>query len=164
MARYMTKSEAMRKRAWFRALSGLADFFASIGSVIIILLCVALLTQLFVWLRNDITQTLYSIESVAISAIVQPDAMKEPTDIVPAAAPVPAMPINMDDVVIVDDEDAEGESEGEDEASEGDESEEEDASEEEDMPEEEAPDTDEDYEDQDEYQYEYEDDESEIIS
>ncbi len=91
MARYMTKREAMRKRAWFRALSGLADFFASIGSVIVILLCVALLTQLFVWLRSDITQVLYSLESVAISAIVQPDAAreKEAVDIMPAAPSLP---------------------------------------------------------------------------
>ena len=77
MARYMTKREATRKRAWFRALGGLADFFASVGSMIIIILCIALLTQLFVWLRGDITQTLYSLESVAISAIVQPNTMKQ---------------------------------------------------------------------------------------
>lgn len=86
MARYLTRREAMRKRAWFRALAGLADFFASIGSVIVILLCVALLTQLFVWLRGDIAQVLYSLESVAVSAIVQPETLKdkEPADILPA--------------------------------------------------------------------------------
>lgn len=77
MAKYMTKREALRKRAWFRAIAGLVDFFASIGSFIIILLCVALLTQLFVWLKSDITQTLNSLESVAISAIVQPEQMKQ---------------------------------------------------------------------------------------
>lgn len=77
MAKYMTKREALRKRAWFRAISGLVDFFASIGSFIIILLCVALITQLFVWLRSDITQTLRSLESVATSAIVQPEQMQQ---------------------------------------------------------------------------------------
>ena len=123
MAKYMTKREAMRKRAWFRALSGLADFFASIGSVIVILLCVALLTQLFVWLRSDITQTLYSLESVAISAIVQPETMKEreTTNIIPAAQPLPPAETDEDEAVIADDGE-ESESEGE----EGDETENED--------------------------------------
>ena len=88
MARYMTKREATRKRAWFRALGGLADFFASVGSMVIIVLCVALLTQLFVWLRSDITQTLFSLESVAISAIVQPDTMKNQETIDSILAPV----------------------------------------------------------------------------
>lgn len=102
MARYMTKREAMRKRAWFRALSGLADFFASIGSVIVILLCVALLTQLFVWLRGDITQVLYSLESVAVSAIVQPDTVKEKeaVDILPAAPSLPQVTPAADGAVI----------------------------------------------------------------
>ncbi len=103
MARYMTKREAMRKRAWFRALSGLADFFASIGSVIVILLCVALLTQLFVWLRGDITQVLFSLESVAVSAIVSPDAAKEKesVDILPAAPTLPqATPAPVDGAIV----------------------------------------------------------------
>lgn len=73
VAKVMTKSELRRKRAWFRALSGLADFFASIASFIIILLCIALLTSLFAWLKDDINATLKSIESVAINAIVNPD-------------------------------------------------------------------------------------------
>lgn len=73
MAKYLTKSELSRKRAWFRALYGLADFFASIASFIIILLCVALLTMLLSWFRTDIQTTLSSIESVAINAIVNPD-------------------------------------------------------------------------------------------
>ena len=73
MGKIMTKSEFQRKRAWFRALSGMMDFLASIGSFIIILLCVALLTNLFGWLKNDIGTTLKSIESVAINAIVNPD-------------------------------------------------------------------------------------------
>lgn len=75
MARYMTRREAGRKRAWFRALAGLVDFFASIGSFIVIMLCVALLTTLFTWLRADITTTLGTLESVATSAIVQPESM-----------------------------------------------------------------------------------------
>lgn len=73
MSKIMTKSEFQRKRAWFRALSGMMDFLASIGSFIIILLCVALLTNLFGWLKSDIGTTLKSIESVAINAIVNPD-------------------------------------------------------------------------------------------
>lgn len=81
MAKYMTKREAVRKRAWFRAISGLMDFFASIGSVFIILLCVALITQLFIWLRGDITQTLFSLESVMVSAIVQPSSMADTNEV-----------------------------------------------------------------------------------
>ncbi len=75
MAKYMTKSELTRRRAWFRALSGFIDFFASIGSFIIILLCIVLLTYLFGWLKSDITTTLSSIESVAVDAIVNLDEM-----------------------------------------------------------------------------------------
>lgn len=78
MARYMTKREAGRKRAWFRALSGLMDFFASVGSFVVILLCVALLTTLFTWLRSDISTTLSTLEDVAADAIVQPDATNMP--------------------------------------------------------------------------------------
>ena len=73
MAKYMTKSEVVRKRAWFRAVSGLMDFFASIGSFIIILACIILLTSLFSWLRSDITTSLRSIESIAVNALVSPD-------------------------------------------------------------------------------------------
>ena len=116
MAKYMTKREAMRKRAWFRALSGLADFFASIGSVIVILLCVVLLTQLFVWLRSDIAQTFYSLESVAISAIVQPETMKEreTTSIIPATQTLPTEETGEDAAVIPDDgEESESEDETE---------------------------------------------------
>ena len=75
MAKYMTRREAGRKRAWFRAISGLVDFFASVGSFLIILLCVALLTTLFSWLRTDINETLYSRESMAASAVVKPDQL-----------------------------------------------------------------------------------------
>ena len=78
MAKYETKSEFLRKRAWFRALYGLADFFASIASFIIILLCVALLTTLFTWLKSDIGTTLSSVESVAINAIVNPEKKAQP--------------------------------------------------------------------------------------
>ncbi|HIS00915.1 MAG TPA: hypothetical protein IAA74_04850 [Candidatus Excrementavichristensenella intestinipullorum] len=73
MSKIMTKSEFQRKRAWFRALSGMMDFLASIGSFILILLCVALLTNLLGWFKDDIGTTLNSIESVAINAIVNPD-------------------------------------------------------------------------------------------
>jgi len=73
MAKYMTRSELSQRRAWLRALSGFMDFFASIGSFIIILLCIALLVNLFNWLASDITTTLKPIESVAIDAIVNPE-------------------------------------------------------------------------------------------
>ncbi|MEA4898828.1 hypothetical protein ACH6CV_12990 [Bacillota bacterium Meth-B3] len=76
MPDYMTRSELSQRRAWLRALSGFMDFFASIGSFIIILLCVVLLSYLFTWLKNDITTTLGSIESVAIDAIVNPDEVE----------------------------------------------------------------------------------------
>lgn len=75
MAKYMTRKQAGRKRAWFRALAGLMDFFASIGSFLVIMLCIALLTTLFTWLRSDITTTFSTLESVASSAIVQPESM-----------------------------------------------------------------------------------------
>ena len=73
MKKIMTRSEAARKRAWFRALSGLMDYAVSIGSFIIILLCIALISSLWGWFQGNIGETLKSIESVAINAIVNPD-------------------------------------------------------------------------------------------
>ena len=73
MPKYMTKSEMHQRRAWLRALSGFMNFFASIGSFIIILLCIILLTNLFGWLKEDITTSLKSIETIAIEAIVNPE-------------------------------------------------------------------------------------------
>jgi hypothetical protein len=75
MAKYMTKREASQKRAWFRALAGLFDFFASIASFIVILLSVALISMLFQWVRSDIPQTFGTLETIIESAIVQPDQM-----------------------------------------------------------------------------------------
>lgn len=73
MPDYETKRGYQQRRAFFRALYGLTDFFASIASFIVILLCVALLTTLLTWLKGDIGTTLRSVESVAINAIVNPD-------------------------------------------------------------------------------------------
>jgi len=75
VARYMTRREVGRKRAWWRAVNGLADFFASIGSFVVIVLCVTLITTLFTWLRSDFSQTMATLETVAVSAIVQPQSM-----------------------------------------------------------------------------------------
>ena len=76
MAKYMTRKEASQKRAWFRALSGLFDFFASIASFVVILLSVALISMLFQWVKSDVPQTFDTLETVIESAIVQPDQMR----------------------------------------------------------------------------------------
>lgn len=73
VAKPMTKSEMRQRRAWLRAISGFMDFFASIGSFIIILLCVVLLVNLFGWLKDDIMTTLKPIETLAVEAIVTPE-------------------------------------------------------------------------------------------
>ncbi|MBR2572226.1 MAG: hypothetical protein IKE30_08920 [Clostridia bacterium] len=77
MAKYLTKREAYRRRAWYRALGGLMDFFTSIASFVVILLCIVLLTTLFQWFRSDIGTTLSSVESVMIESIVNPDQKTE---------------------------------------------------------------------------------------
>ncbi|MDO4547712.1 MAG: hypothetical protein Q4D04_06435 [Clostridia bacterium] len=73
MSKMLTKRELTRKRAWYRALNGFMDFFGSIASFIIILLCVALLVTLIGWFRTDAQTTFQSVESVVINSIVNPD-------------------------------------------------------------------------------------------
>ena len=73
MSKILTKREMSRKRAWYRALGGFLDFFGSIASFIVILLCVMLLVTLIGWFKTDATTTFKSVESVVINSIVNPD-------------------------------------------------------------------------------------------
>lgn len=75
MPKYITKREAQQRRAWLRALSGIFDFFGSVGSFVVILLCVALISMLFAWVRSDIPATFDTLRTVIESAIVQPDQL-----------------------------------------------------------------------------------------
>lgn len=74
MARYLSKNEQKRRRAWFRVMASLMDFFGSIGSFLVILICVALITTLLAWFRSDISQSLDVIIDTVTEAIVIPDA------------------------------------------------------------------------------------------
>lgn len=74
MTRYLSKKEMNRKRAWYRVMASLMDFFGSIGSFLVILVCVALITTLLAWFRTDITQSLGVIIDTVAESIVIPDA------------------------------------------------------------------------------------------
>lgn len=74
MPKYLSKTELKRKRAWYRIMSSLMDFFGSVGSFIAILVCAALITTVLAWLKVDIPQTLSEIiESVKVAVVGHED-------------------------------------------------------------------------------------------
>ena len=74
MARFVTKKEAEGRKFRLRVFAGMFDFLATIGSLILIFACVALLASLVTWIRNDAKTTFASIEhSIPPSIIMQED-------------------------------------------------------------------------------------------
>ena len=53
MARFITRKEAEGRKFRLRVFAGMFDFLATIGSLILIFACVALLASLVTWIRND---------------------------------------------------------------------------------------------------------------
>ena len=57
MARFITRKEAEGRKFRLRVFAGMFDFLATIGSLILIFACVALLASLVTWIRNDAKTT-----------------------------------------------------------------------------------------------------------
>jgi len=69
MKRGFTRREAMKRRERMMVLAGIADFFGTIASFVVILMCVVLLTTLFTWFRNDIQEVFSSILGPLLNAL-----------------------------------------------------------------------------------------------
>ena len=63
-----TKKEANHRRAKYIVLSGMGDFFGTIGAFFVILACIVLLTTLYTWLRGDLPQVIDSLKDPIINA------------------------------------------------------------------------------------------------
>ena len=68
MARFITRKEAEGRKFRLRVFAGMFDFLATIGSLILIFACVALLASLVTWIRNDAKTTFASIEYSILGA------------------------------------------------------------------------------------------------
>lgn len=73
MAEYMTKRELRRRRTRFKIMGGFFDFIAILGSALLIVICITMLSQLFGWLKADLPQTFSGIGTSISEAIVQPE-------------------------------------------------------------------------------------------
>ena len=73
MARFVTRKEAEGRKFRLRVFAGMFDFLATIGSLILIFACVALLASLVTWIRNDAKTTFASIEYSITSALIMPE-------------------------------------------------------------------------------------------
>lgn len=75
MANVMTKREVRRRQMKFRIAAGLFDFVATIGSVLLIFVCLILLTSLVNWVKNDAPVTFGTVYDAAYSAIFTDDIL-----------------------------------------------------------------------------------------
>ncbi|HIS02734.1 MAG TPA: hypothetical protein IAA75_02370 [Candidatus Pullichristensenella avicola] len=78
MARFMTKKEEEGRKLRLRVFAGMFDFLATIGSILLIFACVALLASLVTWIRNDAQTTFASIEYSISSALIMPEETQPP--------------------------------------------------------------------------------------
>lgn len=78
MARFVTRKEEEGRRLRFRVFAGMFDFLATIGSMLLIFACVALLASLVTWIRNDAKTTFSTIEYCITSALIVPEQTQAP--------------------------------------------------------------------------------------
>ena len=69
MKKGYTRREAIRRRERMMILAGIADFFGTIASFVVILLCVVVLTTLFTWFRSDIQEVFSSLLGPLLNAL-----------------------------------------------------------------------------------------------
>ena len=69
MKKGYTRREAVRRRERMMILAGIADFFGTIASFVVILLCVVVLTTLFTWFRSDIREVFSSLLGPLLNAL-----------------------------------------------------------------------------------------------
>lgn len=75
MANVMTKREVRKRRLKFRIAAGLFDFIGTIGSVVLIFVCVILLSSLVSWLKVDAPKTFGTIYDTVYTAIMTDDIL-----------------------------------------------------------------------------------------
>lgn len=63
MARFVTKKEEEGRKLRLRVFAGMFDFLATVGSILLIFACVALLASLVTWIRND-AQTTFAVHRI----------------------------------------------------------------------------------------------------
>ena len=84
MANVLTKREERQRKRKFRIAAGLFDFVATIGSVLVIFICLILLSSLVNWIRNDAPVTFGTVYDTACSAIFTDDILalenQQPTE------------------------------------------------------------------------------------
>ena len=78
MARFVTRKEEAGRRLRLRVFAGMFDFLATIGSMLLIFACVALLASLVTWSRNDAETAFASIKYCITSAIIMPEDAQTP--------------------------------------------------------------------------------------
>ena len=69
MKKGYTRREAVKRRERMMILAGIADFFGTVGSFVVILLCVVVLTTLFTWFRSDIQEVFSTILGPLLNAL-----------------------------------------------------------------------------------------------
>lgn len=73
MANVLTKREVRKRRLKFRIAAGLFDFIGTIGSVVLIFVCVILLSSLISWVKADAPKTFGTIYDCVYSAVMTED-------------------------------------------------------------------------------------------
>lgn len=67
----MSREErAMERRMRFKAIAGMIDFLGVIGSTILIIALIAILTALINWLVSDLTQSFATLQSSVTEALL----------------------------------------------------------------------------------------------
>ncbi len=69
MKKGYTRREAVKRRERMMILAGIADFFGTVASFVVILLCVVVLTTLFTWFRSDIQEVFSTILGPLLNAL-----------------------------------------------------------------------------------------------
>ena len=75
MANVLTKREVRKRRLKFRIAAGLFDFIGTIGSVVVIFVCLILLSSMITWLKADAPKTFGRIYDCVYSAVMTDDIL-----------------------------------------------------------------------------------------
>lgn len=75
MANVMTQREVRKRNVKFRIAAGLFDFVGTIGSVVLIFVCVILLSSLIMWVKADAPKTFGTIYDTVYTAVMTDDIL-----------------------------------------------------------------------------------------
>ena len=76
MANVMTQREVRKRNVKFRIAAGLFDFVGTIGSVVLIFVCLILLSSLITWVKGDAPRTFGTIYDTVYSAVMTDDVVE----------------------------------------------------------------------------------------